>query len=430
MNPGIAAPPERIALLDTLRGVAVLGIFLVNIVYFGLPYSAYNFPTLWGEAHLANTLVWAFGNLWVEDAMRALFVMLFGASACLLLAEERLQGAGLRSVEMYFRRNLWLMALGVVHAFVLLAPHDVLYVYGLLGLLLFPLHRARPLQLSILGTALLGIGAMQGMDSLPPRANPEAPPIHEVRASAAEVHVFRHGLVEDMQDDVRLYTSGYAEIFDTQKKSAMEAQSIDIYREQGFLLGGLMLVGMALFKWGVLSGMRSRRFYLLLMLGGYGLALLLRMPALLDVLDSDFNPYTLLNQFTFGRLVSQLPLALGHIGLVATLFTSARMRRLMRPLAAVGRMALTHYVGQTVFAILVFFGFGVALFGSIERYQLILLCLGICLAQLLLSPWWLRHFRHGPLEWAWRAATRWEPVPLRRRAAPLGLAPADERADA
>jgi len=421
---------ERIALLDTLRGIAVLGIFFVNVIYFGQPYSAYNFPTMWGEAEQLNTFVWAFSNLWVEDSMRALFIMLFGASTALLLSEKRLHLGGVLGVERFFRRNLILMIIGAVHALLLLAPHDVLFVYGLLAILAFPLHRLRPLLLLLLGLLMFFTGTLIRSEGAPSAASNSEVPLYQKRASSQEISAFRHGMIQEMQEDVGIYGSGYGEIFDTQKKAAIETQSIDIYQEQGFLLGGLLLIGMVMLKWGILSGRRSRRFYLLLMLAGYSLAQLLRFGPLVDVLESDFDPFVTLNQHTLAREFSQLPLALGHIGLLALLSSFATTRRFLRPFAAVGRMALTHYIGQTIFSILFFFGFGLAMFGNFERYELLLVCLAVGLAQILFSLWWLKRFRHGPLEWLWRASTRWELIPFRMRPKANFLAPSSEQANA
>jgi len=145
MTPTVSAVPVRIEQLDVLRGFAVLGIFWVNIVVFGLPHGAYAYPTLFGTADELNLWTWAASEVFVEGTMRGLFSILFGASALIFLDEVRLGTGGVTVVERFYRRNLLLMAFGMIHAYFLLWPFDVLYAYGLFGLFLFPLRRVRVL---------------------------------------------------------------------------------------------------------------------------------------------------------------------------------------------------------------------------------------------------------------------------------------------
>ena len=91
---------------------------------------------------------------------------------------------------------------------------------------------------------------------------------------------------------------------------------------------------------------------------------------------------------------------------------------------------IVYFVGQTVFAVVFFFGFGLARFGTLERYELALVCVAVWLVQILFSLWWLQHFRHGPLEWVWRAATRWELIPFRLARGSGSLAADHERSGA
>ena len=116
------------------------------------------------------------------------------------------------------------------------------------------------------------------------------------------------------------------------------------------------------------------------------------------------------------RSKSEAWLSLIVVGLVGVLASLRASRWLLQPLALVGRMALTHYLGQTVFSILFFFGFGLGFFGSLERYQLIMVAVAFWLVQILFSHWWLQRFRHGPLEWLWRSLSKWRWQPIRKQA--------------
>src|SRR5262245_17025199 len=137
-----SAGDGRIELLDTTRGVAVLGILLMNITGLGLPY-AYDDPTVWGAESAVDLTVWRIMALFFEGTMRGLFTLLFGASALLFLQRHTARG-DLYPTELYFRRTLWLIAFGLLNGYVLLWSGDVLFYYGIAGLVLFLFRNLPP----------------------------------------------------------------------------------------------------------------------------------------------------------------------------------------------------------------------------------------------------------------------------------------------
>ena len=106
----------------------------------------------------------------------------------------------------------------------------------------------------------------------------------------------------------------------------------------------------------------------------------------------------------------------GYVGLIMLWSRTPLWAGLQARLAATGRMALTNYIGQSLLGTFVFYGFGLGLFGSVNRIGQLGVVLLIWLLQLWLSPIWLRHFRYGPLEWAWRSLSHFRLQPLRRAA--------------
>jgi len=154
LTPADARPvdrPERITAIDSLRGFALLGILLMNIVGMGLYGSAYDDPTVTGGATGANLGVWTVMHVLAEGKMRCLFSMVFGASVLLLtgrLADRR------DAADIYYRRTLWLLLFGLVHGF-LLWSGDILYPYALCGLALYPFRNLRARTLLILGSIML-----------------------------------------------------------------------------------------------------------------------------------------------------------------------------------------------------------------------------------------------------------------------------------
>jgi uncharacterized protein len=406
----------RIAQIDVLRGFAVLGVFWIGVGAFGMPYGANALPTLLGTPSTLNLSIWASTEVFWEGAMRGLFSMLFGASALIYLDQARLERDGVAVVDRFYRRNLTLMLFGITHAYLLLWPHDVLYAYGLIGLFLFPLRRAPALALFLVGVALQALsdleidwaGLLDGLQGLTMPADEGI-----AATSSAESAQFLAWLKLQMEQDLALYRSGYPEIFLAQVQEVMTQQSTLFYRRHFFEIGGMMLIGMALYRWGVLSDRAPWGLYLALTLVGLGLGGWLRGADLYQAYLLGFDPLTLVRLEEGSLDLGRLPVALGHVGLIGLLCHWGRAPWLTGPLAATGRLALTHYISQTLIAILIFYGFGLGLFGALERWQLLILWLVVALVQMGVSVLWLRHFQYGPLEWIWRSLIHGHPQPMR-----------------
>jgi uncharacterized protein len=164
----------------------------------------------------------------------------------------------------------------------------------------------------------------------------------------------------------------------------------------------------------VLTGRRSGIFYLAVTLLGFAAAILLRLPAVAAAVASGFDPQWVRFIGSAANLVGRLPLALGYIGLIMLLCRRQWLSGTARALAAAGRLAFTNYVGQTLFAIFLFYGFGFGLFAEFAYYQLLLVAMGLSLFQLFASVVWLQYFRQGPLEWLWRSLIYLQRQPFRR----------------
>lgn len=408
----------RIAQIDVLRGFAVLGVFWIGVGAFGMPYGANALPTLLGTPSTLNLAIWASTEVFWEGAMRGVFSMLFGASALIYLDQARLDRDGVAVVDRFYRRNLTLMLFGLIHAYLLLWPHDVLYAYGLIGLFLFPLRRMPALGLLVLGVVLQSVSNLEvDWSGLLGRTLDLGSPLDAMSAAAPvtaeESTRFLNWLRLQMQQDLQLYRSGYWEIFMAQVPEVMNQESTLFYRRHFFEIGGMMLVGMGLYRFGVLSGRAPWTLYLALTVLGYGLGGWLRGATLIEAAHHGFDPLLLARLEEGGLDLGRLPVALGHVGLIGLLCIWRRVPWLTGPLAATGRLALTHYISQTVIAIFIFYGFGLGLFGMLERWQLALIWLAVSVAQMGISVLWLRRFRYGPLEWVWRSLILGRPQPLR-----------------
>lgn len=422
------APNIRITQLDVLRGFAVLGIYWINVVIFGLPSGGYALPNMLGQAENLNIGHWIFSELFFEGSMRGLFSMLFGASAMVFLDESRLGASGLIIVDRYYRRSLLLILFGIIHAYVLLWPYDVLYAYGLIGLLLFPLRKLGVKILIIAGCLLLVLG---DMEYIKPLANqPEnsvtsalEEPLTQTASKLPSDHSetndednsentdpkskqeedYRESMQAQMEEDTLLHQSGYVKIFIGQLEEVVSQQSLYMYSVHFYDIGGMMLLGMALLRLGVLSGKRSLRFYVLLALAGYVISIVIRSYTITSELSHGFVPENINESGGVTYAIGRLPLTLGHIGLVGVLCHLSVFNFITNTLAKVGRLALTNYIMQTLISIWLFYGVGWGMIGEFERYQLSYVCLAVWVIQISFSIKWLKHYQFGPLEWAWRS---------------------------
>lgn len=432
-----ATDNERLVTVDMLRGAALLGILLMNIVDFGLPGAAYADPSVAGGDTGWNLAAWFTNQALFEGKMRALFSMLFGAGVLLLTGRAATRGASVEVADIYYRRTLWLIFFGLLHAYFIWGG-DILYFYGVVGLMLYPLRKAPPKALLLAGLLLLTVNpvkfAFKGNELQAKRARA----VEADRAAAAgqtltdaqreAQRAWAEELKESKPDaqaiarEIADHRAGYWQLFMRRQARVARFESLFFYQFGFFDISGMMLVGMALMQMGVLTAQRSARSYALLALIGYGVGAPLNAYVGYWMLASRFDPvvltYTLV-PYDLGRLL----VALGHIGLLMLIARAGWWRWLTTRLAAVGQMALTNYLTHSIVCSLLFNGYGFGLFARLQRYQLLYVVLGLWAFQLLASPLWLRHFRFGPMEWVWRSLTYWQRQPMRAATKAASLSP-------
>lgn len=419
---------ERIEALDILRGIAVLGILLMNIVGFGLPWS-YENPTVAGGMDPPNYWAWAIPTMFFEGTMRGIFSLLFGASIVLLTDRMEQSGAGLRTADIHFRRMLWMMLFGVIHWALLLWYGEILFAYSIGGLLLFVFRKMQPrFMLAIAGALLLTsvASSLLAYQSLA-TARSAAIAAQTAQAMGAALTDEQQEAITHWEDSVaefsppaealapiiELHQVGYIDAVTLQFPMSYEFQWTDLPWWLFFDMMSFMLIGMALLKLGVLGGGQSARFYGLMMAGGYAVGIPLNYLELQTFQNSGFSVLGF-NQASITYEISRLAMVIGHLGLFLSIIRAGWMKSLQRTLAATGQMALTNYIAQTLICTALFFGFGFGLFNQLERHQLFYIVAAIWAVELIWSPIWLKHFRFGPLEWLWRSLTYWERQPLRR----------------
>jgi len=388
-------PTERVASLDVLRGFALLGILPVNIQSMAMIQAAYLNPTAYGDLTGTNLAVWLLTHLLADQKFMTLFSVLFGAGV--LLVAERAAASGRPVFRLHLRRMFWLLVIGLMHAY-LLWSGDILVGYAICGLLAFFLRRFSVRRLLVVGFFLIAVPSALyaffgwSMAFWPPEAR-------------AEMLVLWQPGAEVVAQELEAFRNGWLGQLGLRAEHALQFQTFVFLIWSFWRVTGLMLVGMALWKGGILAAGRSRRFYRLCTVAGFAVGL----PMVAWGIQRNFAAgwsldYSMFMGWQYNYWGS-LAVSLGYLGALMLLLQANRLVPLMGRLAAVGRMAFTNYLAQTVVVTFVFYGHGLGLFGSVDRTGQLLVVLAVWFLQLWLSPLWLRTFRYGPVEWLWRALT-------------------------
>lgn len=409
MTPDLAPIDEqqRLASLDVLRGFALLGILTMNIGLFAMPSAAYFAPVVYGDLNGINGAVWTMTHLLADMKFMGIFSMLFGAG--IILMSDRVEARGISPAGIHYRRVAWLAVFGIMHGH-LLWSGDILYWYGVCGLFVYTFRKLSPFWLIVWGlvlvmlTSAIMIGSNLAVPSWPSGMqqyiNASLRP--SPQAIAHEIAVYQGGWLEQMQERV---------------PKSLELQTSTLVSWAFWRISGLMLLGMALFKLGVFSAKRSRRFYWTLI----AVAMCIGLPVVyLGVRYQSSIDWEVPRFFFIGTQFNywaSIPVSLGWVSVVMLVYQSGKFNAFTDRLAAVGRTAFSNYILQTVICTMIFYGHGLGYFGEIERTGQLAIVLAVWIVQLHLSPLWLHYFRSGPLEWLWRSLTYWQLQPFRRQPA-------------
>ncbi|TCL07295.1 DUF418 domain-containing protein YeiB [Sodalis ligni] len=373
---------ERILMLDCARGMAILGILLMNITSFGLPKAAYLNPAFAGEPSLPDAWAWAVMDMVAQVKFLTLFALLFGAGLHMLLP---------RGNRWITSRLLWLMGFGFIHG-VFFWDGDILLDYGLVGLLCLGVIRRmpNPRMLFITGAALYLFGLIILL--LLQWLVADAPPGR-----------FWQPDIADRIYEYYWQTTGGPEAWRVRLELLHDSLS-SLGMQYGWLLAGSMLMGAALMRCGWLSGEMPLAHYRkaagLLIVAG----VIINLPGVLLQWHVHWA-------FRWSAFALQIPRelsapfqALGYVALCYGWWPTLSRLGIGRWLSNVGRMALSNYLLQTLLCTLLFNRFG--LFMTFGRADLLLFVPAVWLVNIIFSTLWLRIFRQGPMEWLWRKLTR------------------------
>ena len=406
------APSDRIESIDVLRGFVVLGILTINILLFGLPYAAGGNPTLWGTYEGLDVFAFVSALVVFEGAQRTIFSMLFGAGVVLfierLASDERNESIG----RLYYRRVIGLMLFGLVDMYLLLWFGDIIFLYGFVGLFLYVLKSVSIRFLLVCSGILLVVSTMffGGLQAtMTYVVEPGIERAIEKADSGDTLDTFETQYLEmyheyvDVDDqilqEVEAKQQGYFSAYPYVLKGINDIQwlGLPIYTFWDVVL--MMLIGMALYRLRVFDASRPIGTYLTMTLAGLGVGILVNVYEVHTMLSHNYGIAT---QYLWSYHLGRLAMAIGYIGAIMLVCKVGLLPRVRRSLAAVGRMALTNYLVQSILCLTFFILLG--FFGQLRFHELYYVVIVIWILQLTYSPLWLARYRYGPAEYLWR---RW-----------------------
>jgi uncharacterized protein len=392
------AAKDRFESLDVLRGVAILGILMLNVQVFLMAPNSYVWPPAHMDATGVNATAWFIQHVFFEQKFITIFSALFGAGMLLMVGEE--ENA---SRKLHFSRMRWLLVFGLIHGFVFWFG-DILTAYAVFGFIIVFFRRMSPGKLIFWGlfwitlSGLFWIGVFATFNLVPP----------DMLMDPADVNI---GYTpERLSEIVANYQAGFLQSRgENALNAAMGLGNLVFF---GGRIIGVMFLGMALFKLGFLTAKWSVSAYLISVVVGLGIGLPLAWYGGMNALESEFALRELWVHIGTNYIAS-LFVAFGYASLVMLICKAPWTKLLRYPFAAAGRMAFTNYLGQTfIMVFLAVGGIGMGLFGQLERVEQIQLVMAVWVFQLIFSMLWLQVFRFGPLEWLWRSLSygKFQPI--------------------
>ena len=418
-------PTERLITLDVLRGLAVMGIFSVNVVGMAMLQFAYFYPPAYGFEGLGDRIMWLLNFLFVDGKLRSLFSILFGAS--LMLVIEGAARAGRSRFKTHYARMIVLLILGWLH-WAVLWWGDILTHYAAVGMVAYWMWRLRAKWLLIISVVLFVLHAAPGFYFFNQQAQeyrqsqkPDAPA--ELKKKWAErlkeLKPSAETLAKDQAEHENIATRFKGALPEVDVRNGVSGDEVfEILSPLD--LGplwletlALMVLGMAGYKSGFLTGQWDDRRYKKAATIGLGVGFAAYAIFAIIIWRANFAP---LDFFGIAQVYSPLFRPIMAMGYAALFILMFRNRSAMRDrFAAVGRTAFSNYLGCTILGTLLFYGFAGDLYGKLSRGEAWLFVPFVWAFMLIWSKWWLDRFAYGPFEWVWRSLARWQLQPMRKR---------------
>ena len=383
---------NRIHSLDLIRGFAVLGILIMNITSFSQISMAYMNPTIGDGLEGYNQYFHGFNFIFADTRFMSIFSMLFGAGV--VLFTQRIEAKGKRVAALHYKRMFWLLFFGLIHAYFIWVG-DILVAYAICGSLVFFFRKKSIRTLFIMAIILFLIPIIFNFMTF------YGMPADELESTFA----FFHPSTEEIASQTQAMRGSYLKQMPLRMEEAMGLQTVVFMIEIFWRTSAMMLLGMILYRKGILSADKSTAYYKKMIWVGFVPGLIISSIGLGQVYASEWSGAYVMNIGANYKFLSGLFMALGYIGLVIWIYKKGIFKKFQNRLQATGRMAFTNYIGMSVICTLIFNGHGLGLFGTLDRLQQFLIVIAVWIVILIISPLVLKNYRFGPLEWLWRKLT-------------------------
>lgn len=423
---------ERILLIDSLRGFAILGILLMNIPFFAMPpWMAFD-PTVNNEVGTINFSVYMFTAIVMNGTQRALFSMLFGAGVILFIGRKETSIQGLAPADYHVRRQIWLMVISMFDVYILLWNGDILFDYACYGLIIFTFRNlpARRLALTaaicfafMIARENRGLYQTKSMisdgkeiaaiDTIKTKLDDKQKAALE-EMNGMKKRSTRESKLERSKEAIAIVQGSYGEVYKWRTDDYLSHMIDYTYMEAWDVLM-FMFLGMAFLKMGVFTGEVPVKVYLWMTIIGLCIGMPLSYLRNETLLSFNFNFFEYVQDEWFAYYqIERVFRSIGLLGLVMLLYKSGIFGWLFSLLRPVGQMALTNYLGQSLLCGFYFNGgYGLGNFGKLERYEIYIVVLVVWTIQIIFCNIWMKFFLYGPAEWVWRSLTYWKKQPLR-----------------
>lgn len=370
---------ERVEAIDIMRGFSLLGILIINMLTFHSPLSYVNPYTYFTRPY--DSEIYGFIDIFIQASFYPLFAMLFGYG--LAMQFMKVEAKKQPFLPVAGRRLLVLLGIGILHAF-LLWYGDILITYAVIGFLLLGMLKLSP-------KLLLGLAAL--IYTVPHAL------LLLVMFIAVSVNPSFYTGIQAVQSSIDAYGSGtFIDIFSQRLSDWSYSNGPFNFVVLIATILPLMMVGAAAAKWQLIERTKQlRKLWIGLAVIPLAVGLLLKST---PQLIAENYAYVYLQDIFGGPLV-----AVGYAAIIALLAQYAGIRKILQPLAKVGRMSLTIYIMQSLIATFIFYSYGFGLYGKVDLLSGTLIALGIFAIQLIFAEVWLSKFKQGPLEKLWRKGT-------------------------
>lgn len=426
----------RIDVLDVLRGLAILAIYYMNVTSQASPVTLLFADPRWVGWTPLDRFAWGFVGIFLEGTQRGVLELLFGAGFMVLTARAMRPDGPVAVADLFYRRTLWLLFFGLVNVFVVLWVGDILTIYAVASLFLFPFRLLGPKALLALGSLFALLTALTGGIEYAGRAAMVTKVERAQAAAAAGQAVAKDDAkaLAEWNEKIakRAPTQGIAKKL-VEERKARRAPDGDLFSYARYMwtawltfmvgkgFAGIavveafctMLIGIALWKWRIVQGGRSSRFYIGLAIAAYGFGLTARAVGVAEMLPFLPTPKTI----WITEEAARIAVSVGHVALVNLAMKSVAGTRLLQPLRAVGRMAFSVYFLEQIIGLHILFApYGFDLWGRYGYAAQFAIATGVIVVSAIAANLWARWFAMGPLEWAWRSLAYWQRQPFRRHA--------------